>query len=49
MQKRLKKPGDEHELTDVGLVVLLFEALPLGEAASDGAAARSPRRKRVTG
>jgi hypothetical protein len=47
VQKRLKKPGDEHELTDVGLVVLLFEALPLGEAAADGAPSRA--RKRVTG
>ena len=34
MQKRLKKPGDEHELTDVGLVILLFEALPISEAAA---------------
>jgi DNA-binding transcriptional ArsR family regulator len=47
VQKRLKKPGDEHELTDVGLVVLLFEALPLGQAAVDGAPSRA--RKRVTG
>src|SRR3954470_20334770 len=34
VQKRLKKPGDEHDLTDVGLVVLLFEALPISEAAA---------------
>jgi DNA-binding transcriptional ArsR family regulator len=27
--KRLKNPGDEHGLIDVGLVILLFEALPL--------------------
>jgi DNA-binding transcriptional ArsR family regulator len=47
VQKRLRKPGDEHELTDVGLVVLLFEALPLSEAAGDGAPSRA--RKRVTG
>ena len=47
--KRLKNPGDEHDLTDVGLVILLFEALPLSEAAIDAAATASPRRKRVTG
>jgi DNA-binding transcriptional ArsR family regulator len=34
VRKRLKKPGDEHALTDVGLVVLLFEALPISEAAA---------------
>ena len=46
VQKRLKSPGDEHDLTDVGLVILLFEALPLSEAAVEGTA--SPRRTRVT-
>jgi DNA-binding transcriptional ArsR family regulator len=49
VQKRLKKPGDEHDLTDVGLVVLLFEALPISEAAAtssnDGA---GKTRARVT-
>lgn len=47
VQKRLKKPGDEHDLTDVGLVVLLFEALPISEAAAahsnSNAKARRPR------
>jgi len=49
VQKRLKKPGDEHDLTDVGLVMLLFEALPLSEATapSHNHGARKPR-KRVT-
>jgi len=47
VQKRLKKPGDEHELTDVGLVMLLFEALPLSEAAVPSQNS-SGRRKRVT-
>jgi DNA-binding transcriptional ArsR family regulator len=46
VQKPLKSPGDEHDLTDVGLVILLFEALPLSEAAVEGTA--SPRRTRVT-
>jgi DNA-binding transcriptional ArsR family regulator len=32
VQKRLEKPGNDHDLTDVGLVVLLFEALPISEA-----------------
>jgi len=32
VKKRAGKPGDEHDLIDVGLVVLLFEALPLSEA-----------------
>jgi DNA-binding transcriptional ArsR family regulator len=47
VQKRLKNPGDEHDLTDVGLVVLLFEALPISEAAAahsnSNAKARRPR------
>ena len=49
VQKRLKKPGDEHDLMDVGLVMLLFEALPLSEATapSQNDGARKPR-KRVT-
>ena len=49
VKKRLKKPGDEHDLMDVGLVMLLFEALPLSEAAtpSQNSGARTPR-KRVT-
>ena len=50
VQKRLKKPGDEHDLTDVGLVVLLFEALTISEAAAahsnDGA---RKTRARVSG
>jgi DNA-binding transcriptional ArsR family regulator len=52
VSKRLKSPGDEHELTDAGLVLLLFEALPLSEAAAEAAAAKrdtgTSRRKRVT-
>ena len=48
-QKRLKKPGDEHDLTDVGLVVLLFEALPISEAAAAHSNSNAKtRRQRVT-
>jgi DNA-binding transcriptional ArsR family regulator len=49
VKKRLKKPGDEHDLTDVGLVVLLFEALPISEAAAAHSNSHtSERRPRVT-
>ena len=49
VQKRLKKPGDEHDLTDVGLVVLLFEALPISEAAAAHSNSNAkPRRQRVS-
>ena len=41
--KRAAKPGDEHDLIDVGLVVLLFEALPLSEAATPSRTARRTR------
>jgi DNA-binding transcriptional ArsR family regulator len=43
VRKRASKPGDEHELTDVGLVILLFEALPLSEAAAPPRKAARPR------
>ena len=43
VRKRASKPGDEHELTDVGLVILLFEALPLSEAAAPPRKAVRPR------
>jgi DNA-binding transcriptional ArsR family regulator len=39
-RKRAAKSGDEHDLIDVGLVILLFEALPPGNAAA-------PRRTRA--
>ncbi len=32
VRKRSAKPGAEHDLTDVGVVILLFEALPLSAA-----------------
>ena len=43
MRKRASKPGDEHDLIDVGLVVLLFEALPLSEAATPSRTAKRTR------
>ncbi len=43
VRKRASKPGDEHDLIDVGLVVLLFEALPLSEAATPRRPARRTR------
>jgi DNA-binding transcriptional ArsR family regulator len=46
VRKRAAKAGDEHELIDVGLVILLFEALPLSEAP---APRRTASRKRTRG
>jgi hypothetical protein len=43
VRKRASKPGDEHDLIDVGLVVLLFEALPLSEAATPSGTTRRTR------
>ena len=50
VRKRAAKPGDEHDLIDVGLVVLLFEALPLSEAQAPAKApSRTARRARTDG
>ncbi len=48
VQKRASGPGAEHDLFDVGLVMMLFEALPLSEAAAQPAGARRKRPARAT-
>jgi DNA-binding transcriptional ArsR family regulator len=48
VQKRASGPGAEHELFDVGLVMMLFEALPLSEAAAQPVGERRKRPARAT-
>ncbi|HWM10109.1 MAG TPA: helix-turn-helix domain-containing protein [Solirubrobacteraceae bacterium] len=48
VQKRASGPAAEHELFDVGLVMMLFEALPLSEAAAQPVGARRKRPARAT-